>query len=56
MTLNVYAYQQGFVLFFIGYATTMCFLYGLLITFGIVPFARRHLGFGRDSALGRVAS
>jgi multiple sugar transport system permease protein len=54
MTFNVYAYQQGFILFFIGYATTMCFLYGLLITFGIMPFARRLLGFGSGTDVAGV--
>jgi multiple sugar transport system permease protein len=56
MTFNVYAYQQGFVLFFIGYATTMCFLYGLLVTFGIMPLARRVLGFAGDDNLAKAAA
>ena len=56
MTFNVYTYQQGFILFFIGYATTMCFLYGLLVTFGIMPFPRRLLGFGRGDDLGGMAA
>jgi multiple sugar transport system permease protein len=56
MTLNVYAYQQGFELFAIGYATTMCLLYGLLITFGIMPLARRLLGFAEEAKTIEVAT